>query len=153
MPIIDSPECGKCNEGCKECDQDQENLQNSICKVCEDGNNLFKGDCIKDCEIGKNEKCLECKTEEGKNDQCLKCNDGYYLSEINKTICKKNEVENCKLGIESGIFICLYCSEGYYLKNNTCMKHVNLEKMKNVLHVIKHLNLKKIVKHAILDFI
>ena len=89
LPFIDSPECGKCNEGCKECYQDPENLQNSICKICEDGYNLFKGICIKDCEIGKNEKCLECKTEEGKNDQCLKCNDGYYLSEINNYMQKK----------------------------------------------------------------
>ena len=128
LPFIDSPECGKCNEGCKECYQDPENLQNSICKICEDGYNLFKGICIKDCEIGKNEKCLECKTEEGKNDQCLKCNDGYYLSEINKTICKKNEVENCKLGIESGIFICSNCSEGYYLKNNICYEACKLGK-------------------------
>ena len=89
LPFIDSPECGKCNEGCKECYQVPENLQNSICKICEDGYNLFKGICIKDCEIGKNEKCLECKTEEGKNDQCLKCNDGYYLSEINNYMQKK----------------------------------------------------------------
>ena len=89
LPSIASSECDSCTEGCKNCSLIEE-ISNSICEVCKDGYNIFKGYCIKNCEIGKNEKCLECKTEEGKNNECLKCNDGYYLSEINKTICKKN---------------------------------------------------------------
>jgi len=120
LPNFGATICRKCNEGCKDC-YESEDLS-TICSVCEDGYKIFDGNCIKDCEIGKNEKCYDCKDEKGKNDQCLNCNEGYYFNEAyNKSICKKIEIENCKLGkVESDILLCLNCSEGYYLKDNIC---------------------------------
>ena len=121
LPNFGATECRKCNEGCKECYENEEDLSTK-CNVCKDGYKIFNGNCIKDCEIGENEKCYDCKTEEGKNDQCLNCNEGYYFDAANSTsICKKIEIDNCKFGkIESDILICLNCSEGYYLKDSKC---------------------------------
>ena len=121
LPKFGATECRKCNEGCKECYENEEDLS-TICNVCEDGYKIFDGNCIKDCEIGENEKCYDCKTEIGKNDQCLNCNEGYYFNAAyNTSICTKIEIDNCKISkIESDILICLNCSEGYYLKDNIC---------------------------------
>lgn len=43
------------------------------------------------CSIGSNEKCGSCDSEQ--NEYCDTCNEGYYLSEDDKTKCKKFETD------------------------------------------------------------
>ena len=44
-----------------------------------------------ECSIGSDEKCGSCDSEQ--NEYCDTCNEGYYLSEDNKTKCKKFETD------------------------------------------------------------
>ena len=70
--------------------------------------------CIKHkCNAGNNEKCLDCNNEEGKENECLNCNEGYYLplNSFDKTLCKKCEIEKCKICNNNGI--CQECKSNY----------------------------------------
>ena len=46
------------------------------------------------CDIGPNEKCKSCDLIHQEN--CGECNEGYYLSEEDKTICTKCSMEGCR---------------------------------------------------------
>jgi hypothetical protein len=48
-----------------------------------------------ECSIGSDEKCGSCDSEQ--NEYCDACNEGYYLSEDDKTKCKKFETDVMKL--------------------------------------------------------
>ena len=142
--------CIECNEGfylytdlllrttCKSCEIENCNkcnniFNNIICLSCKEGYKLNFNKCIpkyrefiKECEKGENEKCLSCNNEKGKEEQCLTCNQGYYLpnNQINKTLCKKCEIDNCidcNEDLNSNNIICNKCKNDYKLKNNKCL--------------------------------
>ena len=60
----------------------------------------------KTCDIGPNEKCKSCDLNQ--TEFCDECNDGYYLSETDKTKCKKCSRKNCKKCPND---ICLHCMD------------------------------------------
>ena len=58
----------------------------------------------KNCTIGENEKCKSCDPKE--TEFCGSCNDGYYLSEKNRTKCTQCSIEKCKVCPND---YCLHC--------------------------------------------
>ena len=83
---------------------------------------------ISECSIGPDEKCNSCDSEQ--NEYCDTCNEGYYLSEEDKTQCKKfendgDEINYPELG-EKEVFDKVYKEMGLrdtYIKNVYCQKH------------------------------
>ena len=108
---IDDIECQKFDK-CEKCIGSKETLKCNKCKIgyILNENNL----CIKaKCNIGEKEKRFSCRRDEGKENECLNCNEGYYLSiyDIDKTKCKKCQIEGCKYCNNEGI--CEQCKDYY----------------------------------------
>ena len=78
---------------------------------------------ISDDIIGLNEKCKSCINNPELKYQCQNCNDGYYLSDKNKTICERCNKEGCLkcYNLDTKIY-CSKCEEGYELINNECVE-------------------------------
>ena len=61
------------------------------------------------CIIGEEEKCKTCDLNQPKF--CGSCNDGFYLNENNKMICKECSTSKCKACPND---ICLQCLSDIY---------------------------------------
>ena len=81
-----------------------------------------------ECSIGFDEKCNSCDPEQ--NEYCDTCNEGYYLSEDDKTTCKKFEIDGDEINYpelsEKEAFDKVYKEMGLrdtFIKNIYCQKH------------------------------
>ena len=105
-------ECIKCEDNCLECFG---LVTFSYCYKCKAGYESINGKCVKKeyqkeginkteteteetyksyCVIGKEEKCKSCDLI--KSEYCSECNEGYYLSEEDKTECVKCSMDGCR---------------------------------------------------------
>ena len=83
---------------------------------------------ISECIIGPNEKCNSCDSEQ--NEYCDSCNEGYYLSEEDKTQCKKFETDDDEIKYpelsEKEAFDKVFKEMGLrdtFVKNVYCQQH------------------------------
>ena len=83
---------------------------------------------ISECTIGSDEKCNTCDSEE--NEYCDSCNEGYYLSEEDKTHCKKFEIDDDEIHYpelsEKEAFDKVFKEMGLrntFIKNVYCQQH------------------------------
>ena len=83
---------------------------------------------ISECSIGSDEKCNSCDSEQ--KEYCDTCNEGYYLSEEDKTQCKKLETDGDEIYYpelsEKEAFDKVFKEMGLrdtFVKNVYCQKH------------------------------
>ena len=131
-------ECLKCEDNCLECIG---LATYSYCYKCKEGFGLISGKCQKKekndeneinketdkneptepfwpfkpiskpkCVIGEEEKCKKCDLIQ--TEYCGECNDGFYLSEEDKTKCTNCSISDCKLCHNN---ICTVCNENFTL--------------------------------------
>ena len=81
-----------------------------------------------ECSIGFDEKCNSCDPEQ--NEYCDTCNEGYYLSEDDKTTCKKFEIDGDEINYpelsEKEAFDKVYKEMGLrdtFVENIYCQQH------------------------------
>ena len=87
----------------------------------------------KNCNVGANEKCKSCDSKEP--EFCGSCNDGYYLSEKNKTKCTPCSIEKCKVCTEN---YCLHC-----LDDDKEINYLYLTEEMALDYTLKNMNLYK----------
>ena len=107
-------ECIKCEDNCLECFV---LVTFCFCYICKEGYEPINGKCekpvvktgeIPNCIIGESEKCKS--FDSNQPEFCDSCNEGYYLSEYDKTKCKKCSLVNCKICPND---ICTECFDDY----------------------------------------